>query len=99
MKLRVGITLVALTVAGAASASPGLQARSGPPAHQHDRSSAHALRDPVTTGSLAGPVGRMRGARDRQGRDLRSSTRGNAEFPSRLPAQQNLGGTAGGPAF
>lgn len=99
MKLLVGITLAALTVAGAASAAPGLQARVGPPLRHHDRSPAHALRDPATTGSLAGPVGRMRGLRDRQGRDLRSSTRGNAEFPSRLPNQQNLGSTSGGPEF
>ena len=37
--------------------------------------------------------------RDRQGRDLRSSTRGNAGFPARPPAAQNLGQTSGGPRF
>lgn len=36
---------------------------------------------------------------DPQGRDLRSSTRGNAEFPERSDAAQNLGNTSGGPAF
>jgi len=38
-------------------------------------------------------------ARDAQGRDLRSSTRGNAQFPERPYEAQNLGGTAGGPGF
>ncbi|MBB5761815.1 hypothetical protein ABEV34_25150 [Methylorubrum rhodesianum] len=99
MKLTVGIPLVALTLAGAATAAPGLQARTGPQRHHHGRSSAHALREPVTTGSLAGSTGRVRVSRDVQGRDFRSSKRGNAQFPERAPAQQNLGGTSGGPEF
>lgn len=99
MKLLIGITLAALTAAGAASAAPGLQTRTGPRLHHHERTPGHVLRDPVMTGSLAGPAGRTRGLRDGQGRDLRSSTRGNAQFPSRLPIQQNLGGTSGGPEF
>lgn len=98
MKLAVGITLAALTFAGTASASPAWQTQTGTRLH-HGRHSAHGLRAPETTGSLAGPIGRMRGLRDRQGRDLRSSTRGNAQFPSRLPNQQNLGNTSGGPEF
>jgi hypothetical protein len=51
------------------------------------------------TRTLAGSPNRTRGLRDVQGRDFRSSTRGNAQFPARPPAQQNLGGTAGGPEF
>ncbi len=99
MKLTVGITLVSLTLAGAASAAPGLQARTGPQRHHHDRPSAHALREPATTGTIAGSIGRVRVSRDVQGRDFRSSTRGNAQFPERPPVQQNLGGTTGGPEF
>lgn len=44
-------------------------------------------------------MGRVRVSRDVQGRDFRSSTRGNAQFPERPPVQQNLGATAGGPEF
>jgi hypothetical protein len=50
---------------------------------------------PEVTGSL----GRVWEGRDLQGRDLRSSTRGNAQFPERPAAAQNLGTTSGGPAF
>lgn len=48
----------------------------------------------ATTGSIQGRVGR-----DLIGRDMRSSTRGNAEFPARPPEAQSLGGTAGGPRY
>lgn len=49
-------------------------------------------------GPMAGPGPAWLG-HDLQGRDLRSSTRGNAQFPERPPAAQNLGATSGGPAF
>ncbi|MGY2049119.1 hypothetical protein [Methylobacterium sp. JK268] len=54
---------------------------------------------PIETGTVTGAL-RTRGiARDVQGRDLRSSTRGNARFPERPAAAQNLGATAGGPVY
>ncbi|AWB25207.1 MULTISPECIES: hypothetical protein [Methylobacterium] len=99
MKLTVGIILASLILADPAIAAPGLQARTGPQRHHHDRSSAYALREPVTTGSLAGSTGHVRVPRDLQRRDFRSSTRGNAQFPERSPVQQNLGNTSGGPEF
>ncbi|MDE4915945.1 hypothetical protein PQI07_35825 [Methylobacterium sp. 092160098-2] len=97
MKLFVGIALATLAFVGTASAAPSWQTRTGP--RVHASYPTPALRDPETTGSLAGSLNRTRGLRDVQGRDFRSSTRGNAQFPERLPAQQNLGGTAGGPEF
>lgn len=97
MKPLVGIALATLASVGTASAAPTWQSRTGPLLHAPYP--APALRDPETTGSLAGSLNRTRGLRDLQGRDFRSSTRGNARFPERLPAQQNLGGTAGGPEF
>jgi hypothetical protein len=93
MKFALALTLATLVSAGAASAAPAWHARTG--AHLHAARPAPALHGPETTGS----IGRLRVPRDRQGRDFRSSTRGNAQFPARLPVQQNLGGTAGGPEF
>jgi len=97
MKRLVGIALATLTFVGTASAAPTWSTRTG--LRLHVPYPSHALRDPETTGSLAGSLNRTRGRRDVQGRDFRSSTRGNAQFPARLPVQQNLGGTAGGPKF
>lgn len=93
MKFALAIALATLVSAGAASAAPARQVRTG--THLHAVHHAPALHDPATTDS----IGRLRVPRDLQGRDFRSSTRGNAQFPERLPAQQNLGGTAGGPEF
>ena len=92
-----GIALVTLAFVGTASAAPSWQTRTGP--RLQASYLKPALRDPEMTGSLAGSPNRTRGLRDVQGRDFRSSTRGNAQFPARPPAQQNLGGTAGGPEF
>jgi hypothetical protein len=89
----VGIALATLAFVGTASAAPTWRTRTGP--RLHASYPTPALRDPETTGSL----NRTRGLRDVQGRDFRSSTRGNAQFPERPPTQQNLGGTAGGPEF
>jgi len=100
MKHLVGIALATLALAGTASATPGWQPRAGSQLHrQHTGHPARVLRDPEATGSLAGSVSRSKVPRDVQGRDFRSSTRGNAQFPERLPAQQNLGGTSGGPEY
>lgn len=93
MKFAFAIALATLAAAGAASAAPTWHARTG--THRHAARHAPVLRTPETTNS----IGRLRLPRDLQGRDFRSSTRGNAQFPARLPAQQNLGGTAGGPEF
>lgn len=97
MKPFVGIDLATLAFVGTASAAPTSQTRTGP--RGHALYPTPALRDPETTGSLAGSLNRTRGLRDLQGRDFRSSTRGNAQFPERPPVQQNLGGTTGGPEF
>lgn len=100
MKRLTSIALATLALVGTASAAPGWQPGTGSQLERHHRGySARALRDPRTTGSLAGSVGRVRVSRDVQGRDFRSSTRGNAQFPERPPVQQNLGTTAGGPEF
>lgn len=100
MKCSVGFALATLVLAGTAWADPGGQPRTGSRLDLHPPTyTARALRDPETTGSLAGSMGRVRVPRDVQGRDIRSSTRGNAQFPERPPVQQNLGGTAGGPEF
>lgn len=99
MRCTAGITFVALTVAGTMSGATVLQAQAGSRLHHHKGPPVHTLQDPETTGSLAHPfVGEGR-FRDGQGRDQRSSTRGNAQFPERPPIQQNLGSTSGGPAF
>ena len=99
MKLLVGVTLAVPTMAGTASAAPGLQARISPPLRYHDRSPPHALRDPTTTGSLAGSLNRTRDLRDVQGRDFRSSMHESSKSPERLSTQQDLGNTSGGPAL
>ncbi len=44
-------------------------------------------------------LNRTHGLRDVRGRDLRSGTGRNAQFPGRPPVQQNLGYTSGGPAL
>jgi hypothetical protein len=93
MKFALAIALATLASTGAASAAPTWHARTG--THRHAMRPAPALHAPETTSS----IGQLRVPRDRQGRDFRSSTRGNAQFPARLPVQQNLGGTAGGPEF
>lgn len=80
----------AVAFASTASAMPGSQAV------QHR---AQAQVSPETTGSVARAPVWAQNVRDLQGRDFRSSTRGNAEFPERAPEAQNLGNTAGGSAF
>jgi hypothetical protein len=101
MKRLTGIALATLALAGTASAAPGWQpGTAGLRLERHHPGyPARALRAPETTGSLAGSMGRVRVPRDVQGRDFRSSTRGNAQFPARPPVQQNLGATTGGPEF
>lgn len=91
MKRLTGIALATLALVGTASAAPGWQQATG------SRLERRHLGYPAR--SLAGSMSRARVSRDVQGRDLRSSTRGNAQFPERPPVQQNLGGTAGGPEF
>lgn len=54
---------------------------------------------PQATGSLPSGSRLELDARDGLGRDMRSSKRGNAQFPERAPEAQNLGGTAGGPQY
>lgn len=93
------IALVALTVAGTMSGATVLQAQAGQRRHHHNGPPVRTLGDPEKTGSLARPFGGERRFRGDQGRDQRSSTRGNAQFPERPPIQQNLGSTSGGPAF
>ena len=96
MKRLTGIALATLALVGTASAAPGWQPGTGSQLERHHRGySARALRDP----RMAGSMGRARAPRDVQGRDFRSSTRGNAQFPERPSVQQNLGTTAGGPEF
>lgn len=70
-----------------ATAAAVLQARSAPGI------------GPQATGSLPSGPRSESDARDVLGRDMRSSTRGNAQFPERAPEAQNLGGTAGGPQY
>ncbi len=93
MNFAIAIALATLVSAGAASAAPVWHARTG--THFHAVRYAPGLRAPETTGS----IGELRVPRDLQSRDARSSTRGNAQFPERLPYQQNLGQTSGGPEF
>lgn len=97
MKSFVSIAFATLAFVETASAAPNWQTR----ASSRLRASypTPALHDPEMTGSLAGSLNRTRGLRDVQGHDFRSSKRGNAQFPERPPAQQDLGGTAGGPEF
>ena len=88
-------TLVASTLmAGGAGAHPRLPGEAVPSAGWSALEGATGAA-PEATGSL----GRIWEGRDAQGRDLRSSTRGNAQFPERPTAAQNLGTTSGGPAF
>ncbi|AWB25922.1 hypothetical protein DA075_34555 [Methylobacterium currus] len=54
---------------------------------------------PQATGSLPNGSRSELDARGGLGRDMRSSTRDNAQFPERAPEAQNLGGTAGGPQY
>lgn len=90
MKYLLVMAATAVAFAGAASAAPA------------DRLAQHRVQGqvlPKATGSIATAPRRAGHRRDAQGRDLRSSTRGNAQFPERAPEAQNLGGTAGGPKF
>ncbi len=88
-------TLVASTImTGGAWAHPRLTGAAVPAAGWSALEGATGAA-PEVTGSL----GRVWEGRDPQGRDLRSSTRGNAQFPERPAEAQNLGATSGGPAF
>jgi hypothetical protein len=82
---------------GTASAAPTWQTRTGP--RLHASYPTRSLRDPETTGSLMCSLNRTHGLRDVRGRDFRCGIGGNAQFPGRLPVQQNLGYTSGGPAL
>lgn len=94
--------VVIIAMATAAFTGTAL-AETGPGTYlSHDlrRPIQHQVRAPLspeTTGSIEVPPAGARSIGDGQGRDLRSSTRGNADFPERAPEAQNLGGTAGGP--
>lgn len=97
MKRILCVSLAALAFAGSVQAAPLWQKHSPARFHAPSGGLLLGLREPATTGSLMGRPAHS--LRDRQGRDLRSSTRGNAQFPERLPTQQNLGSTAGGPEY
>lgn len=93
------IALTILTLGGNAWAHPRSAAQGNPIAEWSPRPAFDGNADPEVTASIL--EGRTAEAlsRDAQGRDLRSSTRGNAQFPERPSEAQNLGGTAGGPGF
>lgn len=90
MKHLLVLAAAAVAFASTASATPGSHAV------QHR---AQAQVSPETTGSVARAPVWAQNVRDLQGRDFRSSTRGNAQFPERAPEAQNLGNTAGGPGY
>ena len=94
MKYILATLVVSTLMTGGAWAHPRLPGEAVPPAGWSVLEGAMGAA-PETTGSL----GRVWEGRDPQGRDLRSSTRGNAQFPERPAAAQNLGNTSGGPAF
>ncbi len=96
------LSVIALTIfslGGNAWAHPRSEVQGDPIVEWNSRPAFDGNADPEATASILG--GRTAGAlaRDVQGRDLRSSTRGNAQFPERPYEAQNLGGTAGGPGF
>ncbi|AWN42560.1 hypothetical protein [Methylobacterium durans] len=96
------LTVIALTIlslGGNAWAHPRSTVQDGRIVEWGSRPASGRSTDPEATASIL--EGRTAGtvARDVQGRDLRSSTRGNAQFPERPYEAQNLGGTAGGPGF
>lgn len=66
-------------------------------ADQQVEAAVQERRTAETTGSLAGTCDRAPVIQNGQGRDLRSGTRGNTQFPERRPVQQNLGAITGGP--
>ncbi len=90
MKYLLVMAATAVVFAGTASAAPAERLA-------QRRVQGQVL--PETTGSIATAPRWAGYLRDAQGRDLRGSTRGNAEFPERAPEAQNLGNTAGGPRF
>lgn len=99
MKHVLTTALFALALAGTASAANGPVTYLG---HDVGRLIQHQIRaqvSPETTGSIEVAPPSTRSIGDGQGRDLRSSTRGNAQFPERAPEAQNLGETSGGPKF
>jgi hypothetical protein len=93
------VALAALSLGNGAWAHPGPSIARDAVMVQGAKPTYDGRMAPETTGSiLAGPAAQPL-ARDTQGRDIRSSTRGNAQFPERPLEAQNLGGTSGGPAF
>jgi hypothetical protein len=99
MKISFALALITVVAASPAFAGPNAHIRSpAPSAAAFSRPDTSGM-DPLTTGSLGGDAISDSGVRDAVGRDLRSSTRGNAQFPEREPEAQNLGGTAGGPRY
>ncbi len=99
MKVSFALALVAVAAAAPAFAGPNADIRSpAPSAAAFSRTHTSGM-GPLTTGGLGGDTISDSGVRDASGRDMRSSTRGNAQFPEREPEAQNLGGTAGGPQY
>lgn len=90
MKYVFVIAMAAAAFASTASAAPG-----GYVVPQ----SVYTEVSPEVTGSIVRTPDRAGSVGDLQGRDFRSSTRGNAQFPERAPEAQNLGNTSGGPEF
>ncbi|WP_132255485.1 hypothetical protein [Methylobacterium segetis] len=93
MKYFLAAAFAAATLSGA-SAHSRLDAHVRPPAEMVVADEAIGAAPDVAVGF--GGAGEMR---DLQGRPLSNSARGNAQFPERPAAAQNLGGTSGGPAY
>lgn len=91
--------LVLLSLGSSASAHPPAAIQGNRAAQWNSRLTSERDADPEVTGTILGERTANVFASDVQGRDLRSSTRGNAQFPERPYEAQNLGGTAGGPGF
>lgn len=91
--------LAAISLGGTAWADAGPGLRGGQVLERSSRPALDGSIGLLATGSISEGLVAGALARDVQGRDLRSSTRGNAQFPERPYEAQNLGGTAGGPAF
>lgn len=91
--------LVLLSFGSIASAHSPAAVQENRAAEWNSRLTAERDAEPKVTGTIPSERTANVIASDVQGRDLRSSTRGNAQFPERPYEAQNLGGTAGGPGF
>lgn len=94
VKYFLAAAFAAMTLSGGASAHSRLDAQVRPLVAPIAADEAMGAAPDVAVGF--GGMGEMR---DLQGRPLSSSARGNAQFPERPAAAQNLGGTSGGPAY